>query len=77
MAIPLHRRAIVARDGTLAVRVPELAPGQHVRVTIEPEPYGQVRRAIDQLEGASEHRQFGTAAAVDAYIQSERDAWER
>jgi hypothetical protein len=57
--------------------VPELAPGQRVRVIIEPAGVAPSRRAIDVLEQASGHRLFKTASEVGAYIRAEREAWER
>lgn len=35
MTSALRKDAVVQPDGTIALSVPELAPGQHVRVTIE------------------------------------------
>ena len=75
MVATLHRSAVVTRDGTLAVRVPELAPGQRVRLTIEPESAMPARHAIELLEETAGQPLFRTAADVDAYVRAERDAW--
>jgi hypothetical protein len=36
MTSALHKDAVVQPDGTIALSVPEIAPGQHVHITIEP-----------------------------------------
>jgi hypothetical protein len=73
----LQRDAVVGPDGTIAVRVPELAPGQRVRVTIEPEEGRATVHALDVLSTLRGRRLFKTAGEVDAYIRAEREAWER
>ncbi|MDB5057404.1 MAG: hypothetical protein JWO59_876 [Chloroflexi bacterium] len=73
----LQRDAVVGPDGTIEVPVPELAPGQRVRVTVELALAGPSGRAIDVLAQASGHRLFKTASEVDAYIRAEREAWDR
>ncbi len=75
MVSSLHRSAVVTVDGTLAVRVPELAPGQRVRVTIEPESPTPSKHAIELLEESAGPRLFKSAAEVDAYVRAERDMW--
>ena len=77
MTTLLPRDAVVGPNGTIEVPVPELVPGQRVRVIIEPEGAAPSRRAIDVLAQASGHRLFKTASEVDAYIHAEREAWER
>ncbi|MGH2485542.1 MAG: hypothetical protein ACRDHE_05980, partial [Ktedonobacterales bacterium] len=71
--------ATVSADGTLEIRAPELTPGQRVRVTIEPQPTAEERKphAADILAGMSGHHIFKTAEEVDAYINEERDTWDR
>ncbi len=76
MVSSLHRSAVVAVDGTLAVCVPELAPGQRVRVTIELESATPARHAIELLEESAGQQLFTTADEVDAYISAERDTWD-
>ena len=78
MTSALHKDTIVQPDGTIALSVPELAPGQRVRVTIEPEQApAQKLRAIDVINSMPGHLEFKTAEEVDAYINEERDSWDR
>lgn len=79
MASPIHVEAVVSPDGKIEISVPELAPGQHVRVSIEPEehPTAQAQHVIDIVEKLPGHRLFKTAEEVDAYIAEERDSWDR
>lgn len=79
MATPIQVEATVTPDGQLHISVPELAPGQRVRVSIEPEESAeeQKRPAIDILREAPGHQLFKTAEEVDAYINEERDSWDR
>jgi hypothetical protein len=78
MARAVQRATVVQPDGTIAIRVPELAPGQRVRVTVELEPMpSQSRSALAVLAELPGHRLFQTAEEVDAYLRAERDAWDR
>ncbi len=78
MATAMQRAAIVGPDGTIAVQVPELMPGQRVRVTIETESAPvEAGRAIDLLATLSGHRLLRSPEEVDAYLRAERDAWDR
>ncbi len=79
MAASIQIEATVSEDGTLEIRAPELTPGQRVRVTIEPQGVGDEPKlhAADILETMSGHRIFKTAEEVDAYINEERDSWDR
>jgi hypothetical protein len=78
MASAVQRATVVQPDGTVAVRVPELAPGQRVRVTVELEPTpSETRSALAVLDELPGHRLFQTADEVDAYLRAERDAWDR
>lgn len=78
MATVVYREAVVGPDGTIEIRAPELAPGQHVTITIETtEAPTEKRRAIDILAEAPGHLMFDTAEEVDAYIREERDSWDR
>jgi hypothetical protein len=77
MATLLQRDAAVGSNGTIEVPVPESAPGQHVRVTIETERAVAAMRAVDVLAQASWQQLFKTASEVDAYMRAEREAWER
>ena len=78
MTSVLHKDAVVQPDGTISLSIPELVPGQHVRVTIEPEQApAQPLRAIDVINSMPGHLEFQTAEEVDAYINEERDSWDR
>lgn len=77
MTTLLQRDAVVGPNGTIEVHVPELAPGQCVRVIIEPASVAPSGRALDVLAQPSGHRLFKTASEVDAYVRAEREAWER
>ena len=79
MATPIHVEAVVSPDGKIEISVPELAPGQRVHVSIEPEehPATQAQHVIDIVEKLPGHRLFKTAEEVDAYIAEERDSWDR
>lgn len=82
MAAPITVEAIVAPDGQIHIRVPDLAPGQRVRISIKPAAGLAPRRprkrpAIEILREAPGHQLFQTAEDVDAYIREERDSWDR
>ena len=79
MSTIIQREATVTPDGTIEIAVPELQPGQRVSITIEPESADQVekRPAIEILREAPGHQLFKTAEEVDAYINEERDSWDR
>jgi len=79
MTAPIQIETTVTPEGKIELTLPELIPGQRVRVTVElvealEEPK---RHAIDILREASGHRLFKTAEEVDAYINEERDSWDR
>ena len=76
MASAVHRAAVVGPDGAISLRVPELAPGQRVRVTVEVEPESaELRSGIAVLAELPGHRLFHKAKAVDTYLDAEREAW--
>jgi hypothetical protein len=79
MSISIHRESVVGPDGTISLTVPELQPGQRVSITIEPAdtPATRTRRAIDVINEAPGHLEFQTAEEVDAYLNEERDSWDR
>lgn len=79
MAAPIYTEATVAPDGQIHISVPGLAPGQRVRVSIEPgeAPPAEKRHAADILAEMPGHRLFKTAEEVDTYINEERDSWDR
>ena len=78
MASPIHVETTVTPEGKIELTLPELIPGQRVRVTVEPaqapaQPW-HVRDIVQNLPG---HRLFKMAEEVDAYINEERDSWDR
>lgn len=78
MAVPIHIETTVTPEGKIELTLPELTPGQRVRVTVEPEQApAQPRHVIDIVENLPGHRLFKTAEEVDAYINEERDSWDR
>jgi hypothetical protein len=77
MATPVRIETVVGEDGVIQVRAPELAPGQHVTVTIEATETAEKQHAIDIIANLPGHRQFKTAEEVDAYVSEERDSWDR
>ncbi len=78
MAIIIQREAVVGPDGKIEISAPELAPGQHVKVTIEAQEAPVEKRSASEILAESPgHRLFKTAEEVDAYIREERDSWER
>jgi hypothetical protein len=79
MAAPIQVEATVSPEGKIKISVPELAPGQRVRVSIQPEeiPAEEKRPAIEILREAPGQQLFKTAEEVDAYIREERDSWDR
>ncbi len=79
MATPIHVEAVVSPDGKIEISVPELTPGQRVRVTIEPGVLSveERRHVIDILRESPGHQLFKTAKEVDTHIAEERDSWER
>jgi hypothetical protein len=79
MAAPIQVEATVSPEGKIKISVPELAPGQRVRVSIQPEeiPAEEKRPAIEILREAPGQQLFKTAEVVDAYIREERDSWDR
>ncbi len=79
MSTIIQREATVSPDGTIEIAVPELQPGQRVSITIEPAEALETpkRHAADILAEMPGHRLFKTAEEVDAYINEERDSWDR
>jgi hypothetical protein len=79
MAPPIQVEATVSPEGKIEISVPELAPGQRVRVSIQLEeiPAEEKRPAIEILGEAPGQQLFKTAEEVDAYIREERDSWDR
>ena len=88
MSAIIHREAVVGPDGKIEVSAPELQPGQHVRITIEPETAPETAPDVtsatstepslyDLIKDLPGGRLFKTAEEVDEYIRQERDSWDR
>ena len=68
----------VQRDGLIEVHAPEFAEGQVVDVVIQARPEQQQKRSVFEiLANYPGGVLFKSADEVDAYIQAERDSWER
>jgi hypothetical protein len=79
MRAALHLKTTVLPGGKIEIVDQELPAGESVDVIVllSASP-GSVRRsAIDILAEAPGQRLFKTAADVDAYLQHEREAWDR
>jgi len=81
MSTIIHREAIVGPDGKIEISAPELQPGQRVSITIEPEQQAGATplepSLYDLVKDLPGGLMFKTAEEVDAYIQQERDSWDR
>jgi hypothetical protein len=79
MRAALHLKTTVLPGGKIEIVDQELPAGESVEVIVLlPTSPASVRRsAVDILAEAPGQRLFKTAADVEAYLQHERDAWER
>ena len=79
MRAALHLKTTVLPGGKIEIVDQELPAGESVEVIVLlPTAPASVRRsAVDILAEAPGQRLFKTAADVEAYLQHERDAWER
>jgi hypothetical protein len=79
MRAALHLKTTVLPGGKIEIVAQELPAGESVEVIVLlPTSPASVRRsAVDILAEAPGQRLFKTAADVEAYLQHERDAWER
>ena len=79
MRAALHLKTTVLPGGKIEIVDQELPAGESVEVIVLlPASPSSVRRsAVDILAEAPGQRLFKTAADVEAYLQHERDAWER
>lgn len=82
MTASIHIEATVSPDGKIEINVPELQPGQRVRVSIQPAEVEQAPvtgdvHMIDLIKDLPGHRLFKTAEEVDDYLRQERDSWDR
>ena len=79
MRAALHLKTTVLPGGKIEIMDQELPAGEPVDVIIllSAAPASVRRSALDILAEAPGQRLFKTAADVDAYLQHEREAWER
>lgn len=71
-------RTAVLPGGRIEFNAPELRPGDEVEVIVLSRSAEGERRALaDILADAPGGRLFRTAQEVDAYIDEERDSWQR
>lgn len=76
MTSTYRHTAVVQPGGVVEVREPSLPEGRIVGVTVEvAEPDGEPRSFM-RFFGAG-RGSFATPEEVDAFINAERDAWER
>ena len=79
MRAALHLKTTVLPGGKIEIVDQELPAGEPVDVIVllAAAPASVRRSALDMLAEAPGQRLFKTAADVDAYLQHEREAWER
>ena len=79
MRAALHLKTIVLPGGKIEIVDQELPAGESVEVIVllSASPASVRRSAVDILADAPGQRLFKTAADVEAYLQHEREAWER
>lgn len=79
MRAALHLKTTVLPGGRIELVDQELPAGESVEVIVllSASPASGRRSAVDILAEAPGHRLFTTAADVEAYLQHEREAWER
>jgi hypothetical protein len=79
MRAALHLKTTVLPGGKIEIVDQELPAGEPVDVIVllSTAPASVRRSALDILAEAPGQRLFKTAADVDAYLQHEREAWER
>lgn len=73
----LHLQPTVMPGGRIVIVDQDLAEGETVDVFVTKSPPTTKRSAMDILAEAPGHRIFKTADAVNACLESEREAWER
>jgi hypothetical protein len=74
-------RATVGPDHAIHIPAGDFQVGEEVAVTIVVEaptlPPSKSRSVLEIIDSLPPHRNFKTAEEVDAYINQERDSWER
>ena len=73
----LRLQTTVMPGGRIVIVDQDLAEGETVEVFVTKSPPMTQRSAIDILAEAPGHRIFKTEDAVNAYLESERESWER
>lgn len=73
----LHLQTTVMPGGRIVIVDRDFAEGETVDVFVTKSPPTTKRSAIDILAEAPGHRVFETEDAVNAYLESERESWER
>ena len=79
----IHVTAHVGPGHRIEIDAPELAEGEAVDVFIVRQPAAQAAEApkgrpiLEILASLGGHRLFQTAEEADAFLQSERDSWDR
>ncbi len=79
MQAALHLKTTVLPGGKIEIVAQELPAGESVDVIVllSASPVSVSRSAVDILAEAPGQRLFKTASDVEAYLQHEREAWER
>ena len=79
MQTALRLTSLVQSGGRVEVSSPQLTAGKTVEVIVLfPQETEAIRRSgVAGLADALGHLAFQTAEEVEAYLQEERDAWER
>jgi hypothetical protein len=79
MQAALRRTTNVQSGGRIEITDTQLPEGKAVEVIVLFEPVANGKRAsiLDVLAQAPGHLAFKTAEEVDAYLQEERQTWER
>jgi hypothetical protein len=75
----LRLKTTVLSEGKIEIVAPQLQAGEDVEILILLPESAEVERrsALDILAEASGQRLFKTAEEVTAYLQEERQAWDR
>lgn len=73
----LHRQTTVMPGGKIVIVDQDLAEGETIDVFVTKSPPTTQRSAMDILAEAPGHRIFETEDAVNDYLESERESWER
>src|SRR5206468_1356834 len=79
MQAALHLKTCVQSGGRIEINDPQLPDGKDVDVIVLFQPGGDGSRhsVVDVLARAPGHLAFQCALDVDAYVQEERQEWER